>query len=393
MQQTTTPAMIQASDVTHYYGPYPAIQNVNFSVRKGEVLGFLGPNGAGKTTTMRILTGFLPPSRGAVSVDGFDVVEKSLDVRRRVGYLPETVPLYTDMTVTGYLKYMGTLRGMPGARIRPRLAEVIDVCRLGDYRKTQIGKLSKGFRQRVGIAQAIMHRTGSAGAGRTHHRHRPHPGSRNPQPHPGAGPAANRGFKQPHPARSEYDLRAGAHHPRGPHRGRGYAAKPGPGAYKGWSGWRWKWPARRPKCCPRCKTSAASSASPTAASRAVRPTSSRPSRAATLRDDISRTVIGNGWSLRGMQLMGMSLEENFPAPHHPGGLVIMRTVRAVAWKEIQIFFLSPTAYIVGMIFLALAGFFFSRDLGDPFPEATLSPFFQGAVLIFILLAPALTDGA
>ena len=149
--------MIQASDVTHYYGPYPAIQEVSFSVRKGEVLGFLGPNGAGKTTTMRILTGFLPPSRGRVSLDGFDVVEKSLEVRRRVGYLPETVPLYADMTVSSYLKYMGTLRGMPAARIRRRLGEVIDVCRLGDYRKTQIGKLSKGFRQRVGIAQAIIH--------------------------------------------------------------------------------------------------------------------------------------------------------------------------------------------------------------------------------------------
>ena len=153
----TQPSMIQATDVTHYYGPYPAIQDVNFDVRKGEVLGFLGPNGAGKTTTMRILTGFLPPSRGSVSLDGFDVVEKSLEVRKRVGYLPETVPLYTDMTVTNYLKYMGTLRGMPGARIRTRLGEVIDVCRLGDYRKTQIGKLSKGFRQRVGIAQAIIH--------------------------------------------------------------------------------------------------------------------------------------------------------------------------------------------------------------------------------------------
>ena len=151
------PSMIEATDVTHYYGPYPAIQDVSFDVRKGEVLGFLGPNGAGKTTTMRILTGFLPPTSGQVTLDGYDVVEKSLEVRRRVGYLPETVPLYTDMTVTNYLKYMGTLRGMPGRKIRSRLDEVIDVCRLGDYRKTHIGKLSKGFRQRVGIAQAILH--------------------------------------------------------------------------------------------------------------------------------------------------------------------------------------------------------------------------------------------
>ncbi len=151
------PDMIQAEGLTHYYGPYPAIQDVSFGVRKGEILGFLGPNGAGKTTTMRIITGFLPPTRGTVTLDGYDVVEQSLEARRRVGYLPETVPLYTDMSVTSYLKYMGTLRGMPPRAIKARLNDVVDVCRLGDYRKTQIGKLSKGFRQRVGIAQAILH--------------------------------------------------------------------------------------------------------------------------------------------------------------------------------------------------------------------------------------------
>ena len=149
--------MIQAEGLTHYYGPYPAIQDVNFGVRRGEILGFLGPNGAGKTTTMRIITGFMPPTRGTVTLDGYDVVEQSLEARRRVGYLPETVPLYTDMSVNGYLKYMGTLRGMPPKSIKARLDDVIGVCRLGDYRKTQIGKLSKGFRQRVGIAQAILH--------------------------------------------------------------------------------------------------------------------------------------------------------------------------------------------------------------------------------------------
>ncbi|MDP6549135.1 MAG: ABC transporter ATP-binding protein [Dehalococcoidia bacterium] len=149
--------MIQAEGLTHYYGPFPAIQDVNFNVKKGEILGFLGPNGAGKTTCMRILTGFMPPTRGKVTLGGFDVVEKSLEVRRRVGYLPETVPLYTEMTVTSYLKYMGTLRRMPPKAIKRRIGEVIGVCRLGDYRGTIIGKLSKGFRQRVGIAQAILH--------------------------------------------------------------------------------------------------------------------------------------------------------------------------------------------------------------------------------------------
>lgn len=149
--------MIQAEGLTHYYGPQAAIQDVNFGVNKGEILGFLGPNGAGKTTTMRIITGFMPPTQGKVTLDGFDVVEQSLEVRRRVGYLPETVPLYTEMTVTSYLKYMGTLRGMNSNQLKKRIPEVIDVCRLGDYRKTIIGKLSKGYRQRVGISQAILH--------------------------------------------------------------------------------------------------------------------------------------------------------------------------------------------------------------------------------------------
>ncbi|MCH8279165.1 MAG: ATP-binding cassette domain-containing protein [Chloroflexi bacterium] len=149
--------MIQVTGLTHYYGPHPAIQDVSFGVRRGEILGFLGPNGAGKTTTMRILTGYMPPTRGKVTVDGYDIVEKSLEVRRKIGYLPETVPLYTDMTVTNYLRYMGTLRGMAPRAIKRRINDVIDVCRLEQYRKTFIGKLSKGFRQRVGIAQAIIH--------------------------------------------------------------------------------------------------------------------------------------------------------------------------------------------------------------------------------------------
>ncbi len=154
---TSDNLVIQATGLTHYYGPQPAIEDVNFGVKKGEILGFLGPNGAGKTTTMRILTGFMPPTEGKVTVAGFDVVEQSLEVRRRVGYLPETVPLYTEMSVNSYLKYMGSLRGMEPKRIKRRITEVIDVCRLGDYHKTIIGKLSKGFRQRVGIAQAILH--------------------------------------------------------------------------------------------------------------------------------------------------------------------------------------------------------------------------------------------
>ncbi|MDE2780463.1 MAG: ABC transporter ATP-binding protein [Chloroflexota bacterium] len=149
--------MIQAMGLTHFYGPRPAIEEVNFGVKRGEILGFLGPNGAGKTTTMRILTGYMPPTEGKVTLADYDVVEQSLEVRKRIGYLPETVPLHTEMPVSSYLKYMGTLRGMPARQIKRRIGDVIEVCRLQDYHKTIIGKLSKGFRQRVGIAQAILH--------------------------------------------------------------------------------------------------------------------------------------------------------------------------------------------------------------------------------------------
>ena len=150
-------AMIEVKGLTKYYGNFPAIEDLNFEVKKGEILGFLGPNAAGKTTTMRIITGFMPPSSGTVTIAGHDVVRDSLEVRKLIGYLPETVPLYTDMTVESYLRFMGTLRGMNPKRIKARIGEVIGICRLGDYRKTFIGKLSKGFRQRVGIAQAILH--------------------------------------------------------------------------------------------------------------------------------------------------------------------------------------------------------------------------------------------
>ena len=153
----TTEPMIEVENLTKYYGDFPAISDVSFTVDKGEILGFLGPNGAGKTTTMKILTGYMPPTDGVARIAGYDVVSQSLDARRRMGYLPETVPLYTDMTVRGYLGFMGSIRGMSRDRIRRRIGDVVDICRLGEYTDTLIGKLSKGFRQRVGIAQAILH--------------------------------------------------------------------------------------------------------------------------------------------------------------------------------------------------------------------------------------------
>ena len=149
--------MIEVNGVTKYFGNFPAITDISFSVEKGEIVGFLGPNGAGKSTTMKIITGFLPPTNGTATVAGFDVVNESLDARRHIGYLPETVPLYTEMTVREYLGYMGRLRGMSADRIRARTDDVVSLCRLEDYRDSIIGKLSKGFRQRVGVAQAVIH--------------------------------------------------------------------------------------------------------------------------------------------------------------------------------------------------------------------------------------------
>ncbi len=149
--------MIRLEHMSKYYGSYPAVIDVSFEVLKGEIVGFLGPNGAGKTTTMRVLTGFTPPTEGNATVAGYDVVSHSLDVRRHIGYLPETVPLYLDMTVKEYLSYMGRLRAMNSKQIGERLPKVIDMVRLGDYRDTLVGKLSKGYRQRTGIAQAILH--------------------------------------------------------------------------------------------------------------------------------------------------------------------------------------------------------------------------------------------
>ena len=149
--------MIRLEHMSKSYGDYPAVIDVSAHILQGEVVGFLGPNGAGKTTTMRVLTGFTPPTEGTAAIAGYDVVSHSLDARRHIGYLPESVPLYLDMTVMDYLRYMGQLRGMNRKWIDERLPVIIDTVHLGEYRNTLVGKLSKGYRQRVGIAQAIIH--------------------------------------------------------------------------------------------------------------------------------------------------------------------------------------------------------------------------------------------
>ncbi len=149
--------VIEAFSLTKHYGSFPAIEDVSFSIGEGEIVGFLGPNGAGKTTTMRILTGFIAPTEGTARIAGLDTISHSLEARRHVGYLPESVPLYFDMTVTQYLRYLGSLRGLSKPRIAERISEVIDLLGLDQYRDIYIGRLSKGFRQRVGLAQAILH--------------------------------------------------------------------------------------------------------------------------------------------------------------------------------------------------------------------------------------------
>lgn len=147
--------MIKAQNLTKFYGSQAAIRDVSFQVGKGEVLGFLGPNGAGKTTTMRILSAYMPPSGGQVSVDGYDVFDDSLEVRKRIGYLPESVPLYRDMTVSSYLDFVATLRRVSNRD--KRIRTILDKVGLTEQSHTRIDKLSKGMRQRVGIAQAIIH--------------------------------------------------------------------------------------------------------------------------------------------------------------------------------------------------------------------------------------------
>jgi len=147
--------MIQVEGLTKYYGETLALDNVSFQVNKGEILGFLGPNGAGKTTTMRILTGYMPPSSGQAKVAGFDVFKDSLQVRQRVGYLPETVPLYSEMTVHDYLDFMASIHQVTNRE--KAIDRVLEACGIGDVRDTIIGKLSKGYRQRVGLAQALIH--------------------------------------------------------------------------------------------------------------------------------------------------------------------------------------------------------------------------------------------
>ena len=149
--------MIKVENLSKRYARNVAVDDVSFEAQKGQIVGFLGPNGAGKTTTMRILTCFLPPTSGSANVAGFDVMQQPMEVKKRIGYLPETPPLYPDMEVAEYLEFVGRLKGIRKAELARRVTEVSERCAVADVRNKLIHKLSKGYRQRVGLAQAIIH--------------------------------------------------------------------------------------------------------------------------------------------------------------------------------------------------------------------------------------------
>lgn len=149
--------MIEVANLSKSYGDYSAVSGVSFSAGRGQVVGFLGPNGAGKTTTIRMLATYLPPSSGKASIAGFDIVSQADEVRKRIGYLPENPPLYPEMTVREYLKFVAEIKGVPRARVAERIEQVMEQCFIADVRNKLCQHLSRGYRQRVGLAQAIIH--------------------------------------------------------------------------------------------------------------------------------------------------------------------------------------------------------------------------------------------
>jgi ABC-2 type transport system ATP-binding protein len=157
VESTSEQGMIESVGLTKYFGQFAAVEDVSFSVPRGQVAAFLGPNGAGKSTTMRLLTGFLAPTLGTSRIAGFDVAAQRIDAAEHIGYLPENGPLYNEMTPSSFLRYMGKARGMAPELLRERLDYVAEKCNLGEVWGKAIGKLSRGFRQRVGMAQALLH--------------------------------------------------------------------------------------------------------------------------------------------------------------------------------------------------------------------------------------------
>ena len=191
--------MIKVQGLTKRYARTVAVDNISFEVEKGQIVGFLGPNGAGKTTTMRVLTCFLPPTAGTATVAGFDVLENPHEVKKRIGYLPETPPLYPEMEVSEYLTFVGRLKGISSADIGRRVDEVTGRCAIGDVRNKLIGKLSKGYRQRVGLGPGHHSQPRRADSRRAHLRPRPQTDHRNPRTDPSTGRRSHHHSQHAHP--------------------------------------------------------------------------------------------------------------------------------------------------------------------------------------------------
>jgi ABC-2 type transport system ATP-binding protein len=198
--------VIEVQQLTKRYGPFTAVDDVSFRVERGEILGFLGPNGAGKTTTMRVLTGYMPPTEGKAIVAGYDILEQPLEAKRRTGYLPETPPLYPEMTVGDYLMFVSRIRGVPRSERVNRVKAVMERTRIADMAKRHCGKLSKGYRQRVGLAQALLHNPEVLILDEPTGRPRPEADHRNAKTDQGTRWRAHRRPQHAHPSRGEPDL-------------------------------------------------------------------------------------------------------------------------------------------------------------------------------------------
>ena len=209
--------MIEVQHLTKRYGRVTAVDDLNFRVERGEILGFLGPNGAGKTTTMRILTGYMPATEGKAVVAGFDVFDQPIEAKRRTGYLPETPPLYPEMTVREYLQFVARIKikGMSSSERNSRVEESMRRTRVDDMANRHCGKLSKGYRQRVGLAQAILHNPEVLILDEPTAGPRPEADHRNAPAHQGAGRHAHHRAEHAHPAGSLADLRSRRHHQQG----------------------------------------------------------------------------------------------------------------------------------------------------------------------------------
>ena len=358
--------MIEVQHLTKRYGPFTAVDDVSFRVERGEILGFLGPNGAGKTTTMRVLTGYMPPTEGKAIVAGYDVFEQPIEAKRRTGYLPETPPLYPEMTVRDYLTFVARIKGVPRAERKARVNTVMERTRIADMAKRHCGKLSKGYRQRVGLAQALLHNpdvlildepTAGLDPKQIIETRQLDQGTRRrPHGHP----------EHAHPSRSQPDLPARRHHQQGP-RGRGRHAREPDGAASrigndvraGRRGGRRREDGARavPGVTPR-------RARPTRAARATGfEVNSETGR--DVRRDLAAAIVTPGWGLLELRPLRMSLEEIFlhltteeTAAPAAAVEVSMNNILAIAHKELKGYFASPIAYIVIGFSAILFGWFF-----------------------------------